>query len=512
MKIVIVGGGTAGWLTAAMIVKTNAILKKEGLEPVYDITVIESSNVPIIGAGEGSTGLFQEAIVSRFKDLGINELDFINQTGATLKMGIRLKDWNGIGTEFLSPIQPSDTYKYNIDLNFLSCLSNGNVSDASFCGYLLGRDLSSYNFDRIKTTGHHSYHFDAHKVGKYLKSICIKHGVKNIDGEIASLNRNSLNGNLESVVLKETTEVITSNFWIDCSGFARVLVKPMGAGWVSYSNQLPANGAIPFIEKYENTDKVKLETLAWAQPNGWMWRIPTEERYGSGYVFSDMFTTADKAVDELEKNIGKKIEPIKHLKFETGRLEKFWINNVIGMGLAGSFLEPLEATSIHTTLIQLDTFCHHFLYNDIETISVDSIRNKYNTHIGGLVDEFRDLIQLHYMTTREDTDFWKFCKYSLQKTDNVKYVLEVSKHMSLSYFDFPSWHGSAGWGVWSWTLAGLGHITKETADKTLKNFCMYGDSKKAYEQIIKNSKIKAIPLMSSDEFMKTLWNKKLGKR
>jgi hypothetical protein len=160
----------------------------------------------------------------------------------------------------------------------------------------------------------------------------------------------------------------------------------------------------------------------------------------------------------------------------------------------------------------LDTFCHHFLYNDIETISVNTIRNKYNTHIAGLVDEFRDLIQLHYMTTREDTDFWKFCKYSLQKTDNVKYVLEVSKHMSLSYLDFDSWHGSAGWGVWSWTLAGLGHITKETADKTLKNFCMYDDSKKAYEQIIKNSKIKAIPLMSSDEFMKTLWNKKLGKR
>ena len=98
MKIVIVGGGTAGWLTAAMIVKTNTILKKQGLQPVYDITVIESSNVPIIGAGEGSTGLFQETIVSRFKDLGITELDFINETGATLKMGIRLKDWNGIGT------------------------------------------------------------------------------------------------------------------------------------------------------------------------------------------------------------------------------------------------------------------------------------------------------------------------------------------------------------------------------------------------------------------------------
>ena len=512
MKITIIGGGTAGWLTAAMIVKTNVILQKQGYEPVYDITVVESSNIPIIGAGEGSTGLFQEVVVARLKDLGVNELDFINQTGATLKMGITLKDWNGVGTKFLSPIQPSDTYTYNIDLNFLSCLSHGNTSDASFCGYLMGKQLSSYNLDRIKTTGHHSYHFDAHKVGKYFKDICIQHGVKNIDGEVFKLNRNSLTGDLESVNLKDSNELITSDLWFDCSGFAKVLVKPMGAGWVSYSSQLPANGAIPFIEKYKDGDDVKLETLAWAQPNGWMWQIPTQERYGSGYVFSDMFTTADKAVEELEKNIGRKIEPIRHIKFETGRLEKFWVNNVIGMGLAGSFLEPLEATSIHTTIVQLDIFCHHFLYNNKEIISVQTMRDKYNKHIAQMVDEFRDLIQLHYMTKREDTEFWKYCKYSLEKTDNVKYALEVSKHMSLSYLDFASWHGSAGWGVWCWTLAGLGHITKETADKTLKNFCMYDMSKKKYEEIIKNSKIKAIPLMDSNQFMKTLWDNKLGKR
>ena len=512
MKITIIGGGTAGWLAAAMIVKTNVILKKQGYQPVYDITVVESSNIPTIGAGEGSTGLFQEIIISRLKDLDINEIDFLNKTGATLKMGIRLKDWNGPDTEFLSPIQPSDTYTYNIDLNFLSCLSNGNLSDASFSGYLMGKELSSYNLDRTKTTGHHSYHFDAYKVGKYFKDICTQHGVKYIDGEVNKLNRNSISGNLESIQLKETNQLIESDLWFDCSGFARVLVKPMGAGWVSYSSQLPSNGAIPFIEKYKDGDNVRLETLAWAQPNGWMWQIPTQERYGCGYVFSDMFTTYDKAVEELEKNIGRKIEPLRHIKFETGRLEKCWVKNVVGLGLAGSFLEPLEATSIHTTIVQLDVFCHHFLYNNLETINLDIARNKYNTHISQLVDEFRDLIQMHYMTKREDTEFWKYCKYSLEKTDNVKYTIDMSKHMCLSYLDFASWHGSAGWGVWGWTLAGLGHITKETADKTLKNFCMYDNSKKVYEQIIKSSKIKALPLMSSNEFMKAIWNNKLGKR
>jgi tryptophan halogenase len=157
---------------------------------------------------------------------------------------------------------------------------------------------------------------------------------------------------LESV--ETTTGKIEADFWIDCSGFARVLIGPMGGGWKSFSEYLPVNGAIPYIHEFKKDEDVRLETLAWAQPNGWMWQIPTQKRYGCGYVYSDMFTTYDKAVDELMKTTGRKIEPLRNLKFDSGRLEKCWVDNVVGIGLSAAFVEPLEATSIHSTVVQLD--------------------------------------------------------------------------------------------------------------------------------------------------------------
>jgi tryptophan halogenase len=128
----------------------------------------------------------------------------------------------------------------------------------------------------------------------------------------------------------------------------------MGGGWKSYEEYLPTNSAIPYIHQYETNETPKLETLAWAMPNGWMWQIPTQERYGCGYVYSDKFTTYDNAVDELIKTTGRKIEPLRNLKFDCGRVETPWVKNVVAIGLAQGFVEPLEATSIHATIIQLD--------------------------------------------------------------------------------------------------------------------------------------------------------------
>ena len=512
MKIVIIGGGTAGWLAAAFLAKTNKLLELNGGKPAHDITLVESSNIPIIGAGEGSTGLFPDAIFNKLAILGLDEIDFLYGTGATLKTGIRFKDWDGIGTQFLSPIQPTNTYTVNIDLDLLSFISNGEAHNAAFSGYLMDKGLSSYYVNKVKTTGTHSYHFDARKVGEYLKNICTKNGVTHIDGEVCTLNRNSLTGNLDSIQLKETNETINAELWIDCSGFARALVKPMGAGWKSYADILPSNSAIPFIQNFKDDEDIKLETLSQAMPNGWMWKIPTQERYGCGYVYCDQFTTQNKAVDELEKIIGSKIEPLRNIKFEAGRLEKCWIKNVIGIGLSGSFLEPLEATAIHTTLIQLDMLCHHFLYEHASDTIIDTSRDRYNFFMGRFIDDLKDLIQMHYMTKREDTEFWKYCKYSLEKTDKVRHVIEASKHVSLSYLDFEMYHGSANWGVWCWTVAGLGYLNKNIADKTLQNYCMNNEAKQNFDKINMSNRTKSIPLMNNTEFMKSLWNKTLGKK
>jgi hypothetical protein len=504
MKIVIVGGGTAGWIAACYYARFNESSKNE-------IVVIESSKIPIIGAGEGSTGIFTKIVNSHFSQMGINEIDFLNKTKSTLKLGIRFKDWNGDGKEFLSPVQPTETTISSVDTHVLVSHILGDYADSSPSGYLMNNDLSTYSKSGRTIMGH-SYHFDAKKVGEYFKEYAMAAGVKCVDTEVTSLNINKDNGELDSI--ESTIGNISADFWVDCSGFSKVLIGPMGGGWKSYEEYLPTNSAIPYIHQYENGETPKLETLAWAMPNGWMWQIPTQERYGCGYVYSDKFTTYDNAVDELIKTTGRKIEPIRNLKFDVGRVENAWIKNVVAVGLSQGFVEPLEATSIHATLIQLDFLLSNtinFFSKKEDTIFNANI-NRYNEFVGKLFDDIKDLIQLHYMTEREDTEFWKYCKYEMKRTDNVKDILEICKYRSPSMLDFKFYHGSGNWGVWCWSLIGLGHLTKDIAKHTLDAY-NYTDEQinSIYKAIKSRNFSNSIRCMDNKEFMKALLNKTLGK-
>ena len=509
MKIVIVGGGTAGWMAGCMAANLNKLLKNDGTSKQYDVTVIESSNIPIIGAGEGSTGLLMEYITKKFKNLGVNEIDFLYETDSTLKLGIRFKDWDGVGTEYLSPIQPTFSSSYNVDIDLLSFIMHGHYADSSPAGYLMHNGLSSFYTTKNKTVGTHSYHFDAHKVGKYLKKIALQNGIKHIDAEITDVNINTITGECDSVRLKETNELVTADLWIDCSGFSRLLANKVGAGWISYKDNLPVNSALPYLHKYEKNEDIKLETLAWAQPNGWMWQIPTQERYGCGYVFCDYFTNADGALRELEKTTGRKIQPIRELKFDVGRLKEFWSKNVISIGLSSGFLEPLQATSIHSSIVQCELLFNHCLYSEKQkTMNITSI-NRYNEFVGHMFDDFRDLLQIHYMSKRNDSDFWKFVKNELVKTEKTKYMMEVSKYRCPSMFDFDIYHGAAGWGVWCWTMVGLGYVDKNIAEQTLANSGMLKDSMNMFKTITTSNINKKYALLNSNDFMKALWDKKI---
>ena len=513
MKIVIVGGGTAGWLSALYMSLFNKDMNNE-------VVLIESSKIPIIGAGEGSTGILSRTIKGNFLDMGLDETQFLYNTEATQKMGLHCKDWNGIGNDFYSPLQPTDTALGSTDFDLLVSMCMGNYYDGSPAGHLLANGYSSYGTSKADIGAGSSYHFDAHKVGEYFKSIALKQGVKCIDTEVTSLNRNSLNGKLESI--ETTTGKIDADFWIDCSGFSRVLIGPMGGGWKSFSEHLIVNAAIPYIHEFEKNEDIKLETLAWAQPNGWMWQIPTQKRYGCGYVYSDMFTTYDKAVGELMKTTGRKIEPLRNLKFDSGRLEKFWVSNVVGIGLSAGFVEPLEATSIHSTVVQLDMLlasCLNFKY-DIDITSYDTIIDLYNKHFQKMFDDFTSLIQIHYISQREDTDFWKYCKYEMKKTDKIKEILEVCKFRSPSGQDFDVYHGGIGWGVWCWVMVGMGILTKDIAYKTLNSYtlkqCKTNSEidetfRNHFNRIKQRNSILKIKAMTSKEFIKALIDKKLPK-
>ena len=232
MKIVIAGGGTAGWLSALFLAKQN-LNREERL--VYDVTVIESDDIPIIGAGEGSTGVLEQIITSTLSELkGFNEKEFFQQCNTTFKLGIDCIDWNGMGDRFFKPLQPSGTSSWPLDRDFAICSKYGKSAESSPNNFLFEQDLSPV-FKDLKSSNNeigYAYHFDAHKVGKYFKKIALENGIKLQKGTITDTNLNSINGELQKVILSDGTE-IESDFWIDCTGFGRVLSKAVGSKWIS---------------------------------------------------------------------------------------------------------------------------------------------------------------------------------------------------------------------------------------------------------------------------------------
>jgi tryptophan halogenase len=506
MKLVIVGGGTAGWLTACYFQSYNKLYESDkSFNFKYDITVVESPNVPIIGAGEGSTGLFPE-VIRKFRNMDINEIDFMYETQSTLKLAIRFKDWNEINTSYVSPIGPTLTYTNNIDIEMFAYALKGKVSDSSLTGYLANRGLSTYRKNMTQDIPIHAYHFDAHKVGQYFKKKCISHGTKNVIDHIVDVSKDE-NNNIKKLLL-ESGETIDGDLFIDCSGFSRVLINKMDMGWESYAEYLPVNSAIPYIQQYTENEQIMPETLAWAQNNGWMWQIPTQERYGCGYVYCDAFVNKDNALEELQNTTKRKIEPLRNFKFEVGRVKTFWKNNVVAIGLSSTFLEPLQATSIHTTIMQIQMLTNYLHPKETQFSSI--CIKKYNEYVSTLVDEFKDLIQIHYMTKREDTEFWKFIKYELKKTEKTKFILETTKHRNLSLFDFEVRHGSAGWGVWGWTIVGLGIMSNEVISRAVEKHGLKETSNFIIDMVQKGSELQANTLLTHTEFIKLVKEKKFN--
>jgi tryptophan halogenase len=481
MKIVIVGGGTAGWLSALFLANRNK--RFDGVVP-YDITVIESSKIPIIGAGEGSTGLLLELLNRKLKKLeGLSEKEFAEKTGATIKLGLYCKDWNGDGKSFFEPLQPTQTFGDSTDIDFNLATAYSESHLGSPTGPMWEHNKVPFYSINFNPNGGYSYHFDAHKVGQYFKEVAIKNGVNYIDAEVGEIDIDPMTGNIESVELLNTNEAITAELWFDCTGFSRKLINKVGGGWVDYSKWLPVNKAMTYFWPYEKDEEIKPQTLAWAMPNGWMWQIPTQERYGCGYVYCDKFITDEQAQKELEEVTGRKITPNRIIEFSAGRVENVWTNNVIAVGLSANFLEPLEATSIHATMVQLDLFCNYHLDVEPEKTLYPTARKNYNKMVGNMVDSYKELIQHHYMTKREDSEFWRYYKNDVPKLEAVTDIIEICKYRTPNYRDFNNNFGSGGWAVTSFILSGLGHISKRICADTLWNQGLNTGSDEAWAKL-----------------------------
>jgi tryptophan halogenase len=462
MKIVIIGGGSAGWLAASMFLKNNG--------PNVDIVVVESSKIGIIGAGEGSTGSLPMYINESWTDSSINEISFLKKTKATLKLAINLKNWRGDGESYFSTILPSPTANALQDDAFLtSIVKNGTGDFASMNTLLLKDGLTTYNKKFRHGIPHnfpHSYHFDGHELGKFFKEFCLKKGARIIDSEVDTLEFDDTEY-LKSVTLINGNK-LEADLFIDSSGFSKVLMSKTKNKWISYKEYLPCNSAIPFSEEI-HSKVVRFETLAETMNAGWMWKIPLQHRYGSGYVYCDEFQSYEKCIEELETKLRKEIKPNKHIKFEAGRYENCMYNNILSLGLSSHFLEPLQATSIHITLMSLQNFIYTY-FKSVECIKSDINRSKFNNSVNRMIDDYKDLIQMHYLSGRQDTPFWKFVKNELTITDRNKEKIEIAKYRALHILDFENMHGVAGWGVWSHICDMAGLYDKNILSKELDRY------------------------------------------
>lgn len=452
MKIVIVGGGTAGWVTALLAAKRH---------PYHEVVVIESTKIGVIGVGESTTGFLTDILINQGLDLDCDHDEFIAETGATLKYAIKHKGWtNDIDDYYIGPIDGSQTKESTPDALFaygVNRLPRKDLINTAQCGYWIAKGVS--NFDKHTkqfSNFRHAMHVDAHLVGKYFKRKCLKNeNSSHIDDEVLGVNMSDT-GYIKSVILKSGATV-EGDLFIDCSGFARVLMKNMpGNKWISYQKNLPLNTGLPFQLKYLDGETPEPYTTAWAQKNGWMWQIPLMDRKGCGYVFCDAYTTPDKAHEEIETILKRPIEPIKVIKFDTGRQDSAWINNCITIGLSSAFLEPLEATSIHSTIVQARTLIFEYIKPTIEKTFNTGSRNIYNQRTRKMFDDVKDFLVMHYMGGRSDSDFWKYVKTGATKTPYVEDLLEMAKSRLPTSHDFPRYAGSAGWALYSFVMEGIG--------------------------------------------------------
>jgi len=388
MKIVIVGGGTAGWVTAAMIYKYRTDI---------DVTVVESSKLPIIGAGEGSADSLTWFINEPWPNDVVTEMDFLRKTKATPKLAINLKNWKGDGSSLYSPISPSATASLPIDKLFLaSILKYGKSDKASFNSWILDDNLSTFDKKYKKVSpqmANHAYHFDGNAVGQYFKDVCIKFGVTIIDAEVEDLLFDE-NENLKDVKLTNG-ETIQSDLWIDSTGFNRALMSKTNNKWISFKEQLPVNAAIPFSTDVSSFN-VRFETLAETLNSGWLWKIPLQERHGCGYVYCDGFQSYDESVSELRTKLRHDINPIKHIKFDCGRYENTWYKNIVSIGLSSHFLEPLQATSIHIAIFTATNLVLHSLKSKESILNEANVKG-FNKRVNVVIDDYKDLLQMHYL-------------------------------------------------------------------------------------------------------------------
>ena len=499
MKICILGGGTSGWLAALWITR---------LQPDrHKVTIVDSSKIGIIGTGEGTTGLFHGLLTGQLLGTPINIAEFFKETKATQKLGNKFVNWHKTPGYYYAPIDNTITHRDEWDISLMYHISKYGLKNAhlsTICGHWIEENLCGFDKANNNSYNHGAYHFDGHMVGKFFKKM-VKRDCTIIDSEYVGCKKDE-KGNLKSIKLANGQEIY-ADYFIDATGFARVLNKEVDAGWHSYSKYLTLDTAIPFQTPHEEGKDIRPLTTSTALNAGWMWQVPTQERMGSGYVYDSSCITYDEALRELEITFGKPIEPIKTIKFEPGRVERPFCKNVMSIGLSCAFHEPLQATNIHSQIAMLQYLTGCVLRPDV--LPANEYQNKLiNTEYNKTLDMFTDLIQTHHKSGRQDTTYWKKTQFDTPMTDRVEAIKEFCNRRWPTTIDFFGGYGSAGYGVFiypiinnewiNWKSIGVPNADQTHSQwiKTIKKLSSKVHNHQQFLNGVQSGKIKTITLAS----------------
>ena len=418
-SIVVVGGGTAGWMSAAALAKL--------LDPNrFSVTVVESDQIGTVGVGEATLPHL------RFfnQRLGIAESAFMAATNASFKAGIEFVNWGRVGDAYIHPFGDYGSQINNIGFHHY-WLKAKNLGDQSkldeyslpikFCH--AGKfDFPSDDPSSINSTYSYAYHIDSNLYAKFLRGFCEDLGVLRKEGKIVDVGLNTENGLIETVRLDDDS-TIYGDFFIDCSGFRSLLLgEALGVKFESWKHWLPCDRAI--AAPTENEGDPLPYTQASAYEAGWQWRIPLQHRTGNGYVYaSDYITDEAASTSFLERIQGEPLRDPINLRFEAGRRIRSWERNCVAIGLSSGFLEPLESTSIYLIQIAIMKLLELFP----QRLDQLNLSEEFNRQMSLEYERTRDFLILHYHATeRSDTDFWNYVR-TMSIPDSLKHKMSLFK-------------------------------------------------------------------------------------
>ena len=419
-QVVIVGGGTAGWMTAASFAKL-------GKGARISVELIESEQIGTVGVGEATI----PPIFEFNRSLQIDENEFIRATQASFKLGIEYVDWYAKGQSYIHPFGHYGVPMHGIYFHHFWLrhrLQGGTMDPGAFNMHINACRENRFGWpkpdDKLPLPPMaYAYHFDAGLYAAFLRRMSEGLGVKRTEGKVVSVQQNGESGYIESVTL-EDGRVVAGDLFIDCSGFRGLLIEQtLQAGYEDWSHWLPCDRALAV--PCERVAATTPYTRSTSREAGWQWRIPLQHRTGNGYVYCSQFISDDEAAGKLLQRLdGKPQDSPRPLRFVAGRRKKVWIKNCVAVGLASGFLEPLESTSIHLIQSMVARLLFMLPGAGFSQATID----KFNALARYELEEIRDLLLLHYTATvRDDTPFWRHCR-AIEKPDSLKQRWEMYEH------------------------------------------------------------------------------------